>query len=233
MFNSTAATYLKQEMVNDQQIFITGNTVIDALYYIVEKINTSPELKNEMQQHFSQLDLSKKRVLITGHRRENFGDGFENICKALKRLALAYPEIEFVYPVHLNPNVQQPVYQHLNGIDNVRLIEPQEYLPFVWLMQQSYLILTDSGGIQEEAPSLGIPVLVMRDTTERPEAVAAGTVKLIGATEDSIVSHVAELLDNTELHAAMSKAHNPYGDGTTCQQIVDVLKKSYLSASNT
>lgn len=165
---------------------------------------------------------------MTGHRRENFGEGFENICRALKRLAQQYPEIEFVYPVHMNPNVQKPVYEHLDGLNNIKLIEPQEYLPFVWLMQQSYLILTDSGGIQEEAPSLGIPVLVMRDTTERPEAVEAGTVRLVGATEDSIVANVAELLDNEVLHSKMSRAHNPYGDGTACEQIASVLKQAYL-----
>lgn len=224
---TTAAGYLQQEMVPDHKIMVTGNTVIDALHYIKNKINHSPEIQAEMQQHFSMLDLTKKRVLVTGHRRENFGDGFDNICRALKRLALRYPDIEFVYPVHLNPNVQQPVYQHLNGLNNIVLIDPQEYLPFVWLMQQSYLILTDSGGIQEEAPSLGIPVLVMRDTTERPEAVEAGTVKLVGATEDSIFTHVSALLDDTVLHSQMSRAHNPYGDGTACQKIVDFLKKAY------
>ena len=223
----TAASYLKQEMVSDRSIFVTGNTVIDALFYIKNKINNSAELKEQMQQQFHMLDLDKKRVLITGHRRENFGEGFENICKALKRLAQRYPDVEFVYPVHMNPNVQKPVYQHLDGLSNIKLIDPQEYLPFVWLMQQSYLILTDSGGIQEEAPSLGIPVLVMRDTTERPEAVEAGTVRLVGTEEDSIVEHVAQLLDNDVMHSKMSKAHNPYGDGHSCEHIVKVLKDAY------
>lgn len=225
---NTAAGYLKQERIPDHNIFVTGNTVIDALYYIKAKIESSPELQAQMRDHFNMLDLTKKRVLITGHRRENFGEGFENICRALKRLAQQYPDIEFVYPVHMNPNVQKPVYEHLNGLENIKLIEPQEYLQFVWLMQHSYLILTDSGGIQEEAPSLGIPVLVMRDTTERPEAVAAGTVRLVGAAEDSIVKNVAELLDNEKLHSRMSKAHNPYGDGTACEQIANVLKQAYL-----
>ncbi|TCM68382.1 UDP-N-acetylglucosamine 2-epimerase [Acinetobacter calcoaceticus] len=226
---STAASYLKQEMVPEQNIFVTGNTVIDALFYIKDKINASPTLQAEMRDQFNMLDLDKKRVLITGHRRENFGEGFENICKALKRLASAYPEVEFVYPVHMNPNVQKPVYEHLNGLNNIKLIEPQEYMQFVWLMQQSHLILTDSGGIQEEAPSLGIPVLVMRDTTERPEAVEAGTVRLVGTAEDSIVEHVSALLDNEVLHTQMSKAHNPYGDGNACAHIVDVLKKAYAA----
>lgn len=225
---STAASYLEKEMVPNHNIFVTGNTVIDALFYIKNKINSSDTLLQEMQQNFSMLDLSKKRVLVTGHRRENFGQGFENICKALKRLAQKYPNVEFVYPVHMNPNVQKPVFEHLDGLDNIKLIDPQEYMPFVWLMQQSHLILTDSGGIQEEAPSLGIPVLVMRDTTERPEAVAAGTVRLVGTAEDSIVKNVSELLDNDVLHTKMSKAHNPYGDGQSCKAIVNVLKNAYL-----
>lgn len=225
---STAASYLEKEMVPNHNVFVTGNTVIDALFYIKNKINSSDTLLQEMQQNFSMLDLSKKRVLVTGHRRENFGQGFENICKALKRLAQKYPNVEFVYPVHMNPNVQKPVFEHLDGLDNIKLIDPQEYMPFVWLMQQSHLILTDSGGIQEEAPSLGIPVLVMRDTTERPEAVAAGTVRLVGTAEDSIVKNVSELLDNDVLHTKMSKAHNPYGDGQSCKAIVNVLKNAYL-----
>lgn len=225
---TTAASYLEKESVPNHNIFVTGNTVIDALLYIKNKINASDTLLQEMQQNFSMLDLQKKRVLVTGHRRENFGQGFENICKALKCLGQKYPDVEFVYPVHMNPNVQKPVFAHLDGLDNIKLIEPQEYMPFVWLMQQSHLILTDSGGIQEEAPSLGIPVLVMRDTTERPEAVAAGTVRLVGTAEDSIVKNVSELLDNDVLHSKMSKAHNPYGDGQSCKAIVNVLKNAYL-----
>jgi len=224
---STAAEYLIKENKIVTNIFITGNTVIDALLFIKNKISKSVSLNSEMKEKFNTLDLNKKWVLITGHRRENFGDGFENICKALKALAIKYPDIEYIYPVHMNPNVMKPVYQHLDGIANIKLIEPQEYLPFVWLMQQSYLILTDSGGIQEEAPSLGIPVLVMRDTTERPEAVEAGTVKLIGALEQSIVEHVSELLDNEILHKKMSQAHNPYGDGQACSRILSAIRTSY------
>lgn len=224
---ATAAHYLQQENKQSEKIHITGNTVIDALFFIKNKLDESAHLNLEMQEKFSMLDLKKKWILITGHRRENFGEGFENICKALKKLALKYSDIEFIYPVHMNPNVMKPVYDYLDGIENIKLIEPQEYLPFIWLMQHSHLILTDSGGIQEEAPSLGIPVLVMRDTTERPEAVEAGTVKLIGALEESIVHHVSELLDNESLHDQMSQAHNPYGDGQSCQRIVNIIKQSY------
>lgn len=224
---ATAAHYLQQENKQSEKIHITGNTVIDALFFIKNKLDESAHLNLEMQEKFSMLDLKKKWILITGHRRENFGEGFENICKALKKLALKYSDIEFIYPVHMNPNVMKPVYDYLDGIENIKLIEPQEYLPFIWLMQHSHLILTDSGGIQEEAPSLGIPVLVMRDTTERPEAVEAGTVKLIGALEESIVHHVSELLDNELLHDQMSQAHNPYGDGQSCQRIVNIIKQSY------
>lgn len=228
---TTAASYLEKESVPADQVYVTGNTVIDALLYIKEKINASEALQHDMQQNFPMLDLTKKRVLVTGHRRENFGQGFENICKALKRLGQNFPEVEFVYPVHMNPNVQKPVFEHLDGLENIKLIDPQEYMPFVWLMQKSHLILTDSGGIQEEAPSLGIPVLVMRDTTERPEAVEAGTVRLVGTDEDSIVKHVSELLSNDVLHSKMSKAHNPYGNGQACKAIVDVLKNAYQSPS--
>ena len=224
---ATAAHYLQQENKQSEKIHITGNTVIDALFFIKNKLDESAHLNLAMQEKFSMLDLKKKWILITGHRRENFGEGFENICKALKKLALKYTDIEFIYPVHMNPNVMKPVYDYLDGIENIKLIEPQEYLPFIWLMQHSHLILTDSGGIQEEAPSLGIPVLVMRDTTERPEAVEAGTVKLIGALEESIVHHVSELLDNELLHDQMSQAHNPYGDGQSCQRIVNIIKQSY------
>ena len=172
-------------------------------------------------------DFNKKRVLITGHRRENFGQGFENICHALIQLAQKHEDVEFVYPVHLNPNVKEPVNRLLKGYDNIKLIQPQDYLPFVWLMLHSTLILTDSGGIQEEAPALGLPVLVMRDTTERPEAVQAGTVKLVGTEIESIVKNVDELLSNDELYYAMSRAHNPYGDGQACSRIVATLKKSF------
>lgn len=222
-----AAQCLLQEMKDERYIYITGNTVIDSLLYIKKKINNNNILKLEMEEKFKILDSNKKWILITGHRRENFGEGFENICRALKKIALNNPNVEIIYPVHMNPNVKKPVYEHLDGIENIKLIEPLEYLPFVWLMQHSYLILTDSGGIQEEAPSLGVPVLVMRDTTERPEAVDAGTVRLIGTLEDSIVSNVSELLENESLHQKMSQAHNPYGDGFACQRIVDLIKKEY------
>lgn len=223
----TAEQYLKQEYIKDHDIYVTGNTVIDALFYIKNKLDHNQELREKIASHFHMLDLSKRRVLITGHRRENFGEGFINICKAIKELALKYPDFEFVYPVHMNPNVMLPVHTYLQNIENIKLIEPQEYLPFVWLMQHSHIILTDSGGIQEEAPSLGIPVLVMRDTTERPEAVEAGTVKLVGTNSDSIVQHVSHLIDNEIYYQIMSHAHNPYGDGFACQRIIKSLKRSF------
>ena len=221
----TSAQHLLQEHINQHNICITGNTVIDALFYVKAQLEQNAALQQEMRAHFNMLDLNKKRVLITGHRRENFGTGFENICQAIKALAERYPEVEFVYPVHMNPNVMQPVYQYLDGVENIKLIEPQEYVQFIWLMQHSHIILTDSGGIQEEAPSLGIPVLVMRDTTERQEAVEAGTVKLVGTSKELIIQETAALLDNAELHQQMSLAHNPYGDGLACQRIIEHLKQ--------
>lgn len=215
---------LIKENIDATNIVITGNTVIDALLTVKEKVETDQEMQARFAQQFDFLDASKKLILVTGHRRENFGQGFEDICLALANIAQKNPEVQIVYPVHLNPNVQKPVNELLSGIDNIKLIEPQDYLPFVYLMNKSYLILTDSGGIQEEAPSLGKPVLVMRDTTERPEAVSAGTVKLVGTNPVVIEGSVMELLENQDLYKKMTEAHNPYGDGTACQQIINFLK---------
>lgn len=215
---------LIKENIDATNIVITGNTVIDALLTVKEKVETDQEMQARFAQQFDFLEASKKLILVTGHRRENFGQGFEDICLALANIAQKNPEVQIVYPVHLNPNVQKPVNELLSGIDNIKLIEPQDYLPFVYLMNKSYLILTDSGGIQEEAPSLGKPVLVMRDTTERPEAVSAGTVKLVGTDPVVIEDSVMELLENENLYKKMTEAHNPYGDGTACQQIINFLK---------
>lgn len=220
---------LLHEHISPETIIITGNTVIDALRWVVNKIESSSELKriiiNSLQE--AGLDtqvLSSRYVLVTGHRRENFGDGFENICKALNELACVNPKINFIYPVHLNPNVQGPVKRMLSGLENVHLINPLGYEPFVYLMQKCYLVLTDSGGVQEEAPGLGKPVLVMRDTTERPEAVEAGTVKLVGTNADLIVKEVQILLEEVSVYKVMSQAHNPYGNGTACEVILEKLK---------
>ena len=215
---------LIKENIDATNIVITGNTVIDALLTVKEKVETDQDMQARFAQQFDFLDASKKLILVTGHRRENFGQGFEDICLALANIAQKNPEVQIVYPVHLNPNVQKPVNELLSGIDNIKLIEPQDYLPFVYLMNKSYLILTDSGGIQEEAPSLGKPVLVMRNTTERPEAVSAGTVKLVGTDPVVIEGSVMELLENEGLYKKMTEAHNPYGDGTACQQIINFLK---------
>ncbi len=217
-----------KENVDPETVIVTGNTVIDALLQVKDKVEQDQDLVQNFKQEFSFLDKNKKLILVTGHRRENFGQGFFNICSALVNLAKKYPDIQIVYPVHLNPNVQQPVNELLANIDNVFLISPQDYLPFVYLMNRSYLILTDSGGIQEEAPSLGKPVLVMRDTTERPEAVDAGTVRLVGTDVSTIESVVSELLENSAIYVTMSEAHNPYGDGTACQQIVDFLRRNFI-----
>ena len=214
---------LLAEQVSPEYIHVTGNTVIDALLQVRDRLDNTPELQEAYQKQFSFLDRDKKLILVTGHLRESFGDGFERICKALKAIALAHPECEILYPVHLNPLVKEPVNRHLSDIDNVFLIEPQEYLPFVYLMNRCHIIITDSGGIQEEAPSLGKPVLVMRDTTERPEAVAAGTVKLVGTDGDVIVKEINTLLNDDKAYQAMSVAHNPYGDGQACQRIVAAL----------
>lgn len=227
-FAPTDSSYqnLIKENVKPETIIITGNTVIDALLQVKDKVEKNQILIDKFEQKFNFLDKSKKLVLVTGHRRENFGQGFLNICAALANLAKRYSDIQIVYPVHLNPNVQKPVNELLSGIDNIFLIDPQDYLPFVYLMNRSYLILTDSGGIQEEAPSLGKPVLVMRDTTERPEAVEAGTVRLVGTDVNTIETAVSELLEDTSLYNAMADAYNPYGDGTACQQIIDFLKRN-------
>ncbi|WP_166837711.1 non-hydrolyzing UDP-N-acetylglucosamine 2-epimerase [Rheinheimera pleomorphica] len=219
-----SADNLRGEGVSASNIIVTGNTVIDALLQVTDKVNTDATLTAAFAQQFSFIDDSKKLILVTGHRRESFGGGFERICQALVDTAKAYPDCQIVYPVHLNPNVQEPVNRILAGINNVHLIAPLDYLPFVYLMNRSYLILTDSGGIQEEAPSLGKPVLVMRDTTERPEAVAAGTVKLVGTDTAVIKAALAELLTSQQAYQAMSFAHNPYGDGQACGRIIATLK---------
>ena len=225
-FAPTQSSYnnLVKENIDPANIVITGNTVIDALLKVKEKVETDQKIIEQFEQQFSFLDESKKLILVTGHRRENFGQGFLNICTALANIAKRYADVQIVYPVHLNPNVQKPVNELLSGIENIYLIAPQDYLPFVYLMNHSYLILTDSGGIQEEAPSLGKPVLVMRDTTERPEAVEAGTVKLVGTEATVIQQAVIDLLENSDLYQQMAGAHNPYGDGTSCQQIINFLK---------
>ncbi|MEQ9915213.1 UDP-N-acetylglucosamine 2-epimerase (non-hydrolyzing) [Pectobacterium aroidearum] len=215
---------LLREHLSDRHIFVTGNTVIDALFWVRDRILGDATLRCSLDEKYAFLDDNKKLILVTGHRRESFGGGFERICSALADIARRHPEVQIVYPVHLNPNVSEPVNRILSGIDNVMLIAPQDYLPFVYLMNRSYMILTDSGGIQEEAPSLGKPVLVMRDTTERPEALEAGTVKLVGTEVASIVDAVSMLLTDEEAYQSMSRAHNPYGDGQACQRIVDALK---------
>ncbi|TFY90823.1 UDP-N-acetylglucosamine 2-epimerase (non-hydrolyzing) [Pseudomonas kairouanensis] len=220
----TARQNLLNEGVAYGRIHVTGNTVIDALFSVVAKLSPSTSsLRTRLDQQFAFLPQGQKMVLVTGHRRENFGEGLERICQALAEAAACFPAVAFVYPVHLNPNVQEPVRRLLAGINNVHLIEPQDYLPFVYLMTRAYLILTDSGGIQEEAPSLGKPVLVMRDTTERPEAVEAGTVRLIGTEIASITHHLKDLLGDETAHHAMSSAHNPYGDGNACRRICEIL----------
>ena len=217
---------LLKENVAAEDISVTGNTVIDALLLVKQQIENDTDLSNTLACQFPMLDESKKLILVTGHRRESFGGGFERICEALAQTAKAHPDCQILYPVHLNPNVQEPVKRILKDVNNVHLIEPQQYLPFVYLMNRAHIILTDSGGIQEEAPSLGKPVLVMRDTTERPEAVDAGTVRLVGTDIAKIISALNELLTNDESYKTMSRAHNPYGDGKACQRICDILAKS-------
>lgn len=204
-------------------IEVTGNTVIDALLQVVTKLQKDAPLQQSLDRQFDFLRPGSRLVLVTGHRRESFGGGFERICQALAETATAFPDIEIVYPVHLNPNVSEPVNRLLAGIDNIHLIEPLDYLPFVYLMNRAYLILTDSGGIQEEAPSLGKPVLVMRDTTERPEAVEAGTVKLVGTDVAAIRNGLSTLLTDERTYQSMAYAHNPYGDGKACLRIIDTL----------
>ena len=219
----TSKQNLKHEGVLASSIVVTGNTVIDALLVVVNKLKIDLALQQRLALLFSFLKQDRRIVLVTGHRRESFGDGFERICQALADTALAFPEVDIVYPVHLNPNVREPVNRLLAGIANIHLIEPLDYLPFVYLMNRAYIILTDSGGVQEEAPSLGKPVLVMRDTTERPEAVQAGTVKLVGTEVIAITQHLRELLTDTTAYQCMSFAHNPYGDGQACQRILEAL----------
>jgi UDP-N-acetylglucosamine 2-epimerase (non-hydrolysing) len=219
----TSKNNLIKENYLEENIFVTGNTVIDALLRAKDIVKNSPEIKRNLEDKFSFINGEEQLVLITGHRRESFGDGFERICKAISIAAKKHPNTQFVYPMHLNPNVREPVSRLLSNIDNVSLIEPLEYLPFVYLMDKASVILTDSGGIQEEAPSLGKPVLVMRDTTERPEAVSAGTVKLVGTDVKNIVSNLDSLLLDQNAYNKMSFAHNPYGDGLACHRILDAL----------
>ena len=225
---------LLSEGVQEEKITVTGNTVIDALHIVVDKIKADESLQQELASilksagyDVSRLANGKKLVLITGHRRENFGEGFINMCTAIKDLTIKYPDVDFVYPMHLNPNVRKPIHEvfgdDLNGLGNMFFIEPLEYLSFVFLMEKATIVLTDSGGIQEEAPGLGKPVLVMRDTTERPEALEAGTVKLVGTDYNKIVTEVSMLLDDKDAYNAMSKAVNPYGDGFACSRIVNAL----------
>ena len=237
-YNFAPTPLSEQNLINEKaagKIHVTGNTVIDALYMVVDKMKTDATLGEEQKQilmnagyDVERLKDGKKLVLITGHRRENFGEGFINMCTAIKDLTIKYPEVDFVYPMHLNPNVRKPIHEvfgeNLDSLGNMFFIEPLEYLTFVYLMEKATIVLTDSGGIQEEAPGLGKPVLVMRDTTERPEALASGTVHLVGTDYDKITSEVSTLLDDCEAYEKMSKAVNPYGDGLACQRIVDVLR---------
>lgn len=210
---------LLQEHTHSADIEVTGNTVVDALLSVKQKLIDDPTLAAKLDAEFDFLDSNKRLILVTGHRRESFGEGFERICQALRQIATRHPDIEIVYPVHLNPNVKEPVTRLLSDINTIHLIEPKDYLPFVYLMNRADIILTDSGGVQEEAPSLGKPVLVMRETTERPEAVSAGTVKLVGTDVDKIVSGIETLLYDEQAYQAMSVAHNPYGDGSACARI--------------
>lgn len=224
----TSCTNLLNENINKDHILITGNTVIDALQFSSKKVTSSNFEDKEIAALKEIIDTSKKLILVTGHRRENHGKRFINICNALKTIAENNQDnVQLIYPVHLNPNIQKPVYELLDTTDNIKLIDPLSYPAFVWLMNQAHLIITDSGGVQEEAPSLGKPVLVMRDTTERPEAVDAGTVVLVGANTDKIISVTQNLLKNTTAYEAMSKLHNPYGDGTACEKIVEFIKTKH------
>ena len=226
---TTSRDNLIRENKDEKNIVVTGNTVIDALFLALDKIENNIDLKNNIILNINtqyKLYDTKKFILVTGHRRENFGHGFINICEALKTLALNNPDIDIVYPVHLNPNVQNPVKEMLSDVSNIYLINPLQYEAFLYLMRKSYFIITDSGGVQEEAPSLGKPVLVMRDTTERPEALEAGTIKLVGTNTVMIVKEAQILLDNDKEYEKMSKAHNPYGDGKACEKIVKFIKES-------
>jgi UDP-N-acetylglucosamine 2-epimerase (non-hydrolysing) len=226
---TTSQNNLLKENKDPKNIIVTGNTVIDALFLALDKIEKNDELKTKIVESInSQYEIKedKKLILVTGHRRENFGDGFINICEALKTLAINNPDVDIVYPVHLNPNVQKPVKEILSDTKNVYLIDPLQYEQFIYMMNKSYFIITDSGGVQEEAPSLGKPVLVMRDTTERPEAVEAGTVKLVGTNKETIIKEAQNLLDNETEYNKMSKAHNPYGDGNACERIANFIKET-------
>lgn len=213
---------LLAEGTDPRRVHVTGNTVIDALLEVVGRFEREPQLNGELAARFPTIDPGKRMILVTGHRRESFGEGFERLCRAIAQLA-SRPDVQVIYPVHLNPNVREPVNRILGGVPHVELIQPQDYLPFVYLMNRSYLILTDSGGVQEEAPSLGKPVLVMRETTERPEAVKAGTVRLVGTDMNRIVTEAVRLLDDPQAYATMSRAHNPYGDGHATDRIVREL----------
>ena len=224
---TTSSDNLKRENKDPKNIIVTGNTVIDALFLAIDKIENDSELRTKIETSINsqyKINEDKKLILVTGHRRENHGQGFINICEALKTLALNNPTIDIVYPVHLNPNVQKPVKEILSDVSNVYLIDPLQYEQFIYMMNKSYFIITDSGGVQEEAPSLGKPVLVMRDTTERPEAVDAGTVKLVGTNTRTIIEEAQKLLDDKTEYERMSKAHNPYGDGKACERIVEFIK---------
>ncbi len=227
-FAPTQGAYknLSREGVSEEMITVTGNTVIDALLDVTNKITIDSLLRQTLSEQFSFLNSDKRLVLVTGHRRENFGTGFEDICRALKNIVESHPDVEVLYPVHLNPKVQEPVARILGETKGIHLIAPQDYLPFIYLMTRTHIILTDSGGIQEEAPSLGKPVLVMRDTTERPEAVDAGTVKLVGTDTDKIVTEVGLLLRDDNAYERMSQANNPYGDGKASMRIVSVIIES-------
>lgn len=225
-----AKNNLLNEGVNAVNIFVTGNTVIDTLLEVKQRIEKNQNFISQMKAKFPYLDSAKKLILVTGHRRENFGDGFERICEAILQIAKTHTETQILYPVHLNPNVQDPVNRLLKGVGNIYLIEPQDYLPFVYLMNQAYIILTDSGGIQEEAPSLGKPVLVMRETTERSEAVESGTVLLVGADVQKITENITILLNDQKAYNKMSKAKNPFGDGQACDRIISILKDKFQSS---
>ena len=218
---------LRAENVSLDSITVTGNTVIDALLAVQKRIKSDLTLQQVIKSKYNQVNFDKKIILITGHRRENFGSGFQNICDAISRLSSTYSDVEFIYPVHLNPNVREPVFNTLSGKKNIHLLPPLEYSEFVFLMMRSHIILTDSGGIQEEAPALGKPVLLMRDTTERPEAIDAGTTQLVGTNEDKIYAAVSALLENSALYEKMSSAVNPYGDGTAARQIICKLEEKY------
>ena len=222
-----ARANLLSEGLANKHVHVTGNTVIDALIDVVDRIRSDPLLKAGFEEQFDFLDPGKRLILVTGHRRENFGSGFENICHALAQLALR-GDVQILYPVHLNPNVQEPVRRILGSVPNIKLIEPQDYLPFVYLMERSTLLITDSGGVQEEAPSLGKPVLVMRNTTERPEAVDAGTVKLVGTNPAAIIREANHLLDDPGAYETMARAHNPYGDGKAASRICNILKTTFI-----